>query len=131
MTTQAVLDFVHEQRTSRGEAKVCRGWSDNQLLIAVSNAICNNTFGWVELDGKLAGFAFGIPRPHERVLDVTQVVCANTRALAQLMLLFESHYRGWTLRGLRRKKAAEKQLVSYRRVNRFSQLTQLKATQLL
>ena len=128
MTTQDVLDFVHAQRAIRGVGKVCGTWSDVQLLQAMSDAIRDNAFGWVELEGKLAGFAFGIPRPHERVLDVTQVVCSSPRALAHLMLLFESNYRGWTLRGLRRKKVASKQLVSYARVSRFTQLTQLKAS---
>lgn len=130
MTTQDVLDFVHAQRAVRGAGKVCGKWSDAQLLHAINDAILNNAFGWVELEGKLAGFAFGIPRPHERVLDVTQVVCSSPRALAHLMLLFESHYQGWTLRGHRRKKAAPKQLVSYPRISRFTKLTQVKAAQI-
>jgi len=131
MTIQSVLDFVHEERQKRGAHRVLARWSDVDIVRSVRDAIANNAFGWVELDGKLAGFAFGIPRHHEMVFDVQSVVCSSPRALAHLLLLFQSQYQGWTLRGLRRKKCENKQVVDYKQIHRFSHLAQIKATQIL
>lgn len=131
MTTQDVIDFVIAERQKRGVHKVMPRWTVYDIAMAVKNAIDNNAFGWVALDGKLAGFAFGIPRHHEMVFDVQQVVCSSPRALAHLLLLFQSHYQGWTLRGLRKKKCEKKQIVNYKQIHRFSHLTQVRATQVL
>ena len=124
MTTQDILTFVHEQRAIRGVTKVLNGWSDTQILRAACHAISQNAFGWVVTNEKLSGFAFGIPREHEKVLDVTSLVCADKRSLAHLMLLFSQQYPGWRIRGQRKKKQC---VVTYANTNRFVHLTQLNA----
>ena len=131
MTIQDLLEFVNAERQKRGVQHVMHRWSDSDIVRGVRVAIRDNAFGWVEINGKLAGFAFGIPRPHERVFDVQQVVCSTPRALAHLLLLFQSQYQGWTLRGLRKKKCVEKRVVDYKQVERFSHLAQVKASQII
>lgn len=128
MTVQDVIEFVHAQRAIRGEHKVLRNWSDGSIALSIVHAIERGGFGCVVTNGKLTGFCFGMPRHTERVFDVTQIVCASPRDLAHLLLLFEGSFRGWTLRGFRRKKVESKSLVDYKRIQRLSHLSQLTAS---
>lgn len=127
MTVQDVINFVHEQREIRGKDRVMRNWNDASIALSVSHAIERDGFGWIITKGKISGFAMGMPRENEKVFDVEQVVCATPRDLAQLLLLFQDRFRGWTLRGFRRKKTVDKSLVTYTRVDRLTNLAQLTA----
>jgi hypothetical protein len=131
LTVEAVLKFVHEQRAIRGADKVMPKWSDAQIVCAVASAICNNTFGWITTGGKISGFAFGFPRPQEKVLDITQVLCVSPRDLAHLLLMLKQVYPGWSIRGFRKKKSGDKSLCDYsiQDIDRMIHLSQVVSLQ--
>lgn len=124
MTIHDVIDFVHEQRAARPNARIMERWSDGDIAWHIAKAIHENAFGYVVTGGKLTGIAFGYIRPHEQVLDVLQVVCATSRDLAHLLLLFKQQFPGWKLRGRRKKKAENRQLSFYHDVDKLSHKAQ-------
>lgn len=126
MTILDVINFVHEVRKTKPHTML--NWTDGSIAIAVESAVMRDNFGWVTREGRLTGFAFGFERAHEKVFDVTQVVGESPRDLAHLMLLFKQRFPDWTLRGFRRKKSNSKNLVDYKRVDRFVHLTQVTAS---
>lgn len=125
MTIQDVITFVHEQRAARPNANIMRRWSDNDIAYHVARGIADNAFGYVVTGGKISGIAFGYPRHNEKVLDVVQVVCASSRDLAHLLLLFNTQFPNWKLRGRRNKKPLEKQLNFYGDVGKLLHKTQV------
>lgn len=124
MTISNAIDFIHEQRQIRGSQRVCRNWTDAQLVSSIQKAILEESFGWVTEGNRITGLCWGTKRDSEKVLWVEQVVCANKRALAHLMLLFCQRLPNWTIEGFRRKHEGLRKK-HFTRIQRMTTLTQL------
>jgi len=119
MTIKDVIEYIHQERARR--PNICRNWSDAQLAKAIKEAIDEDSFGWIEESDRITGVAWGRRNCETKVCHVTQVITTNKNGLAQLMLVFNRLYQGWTLRADRNKKHVQK-LVTHSRPERIFQL---------
>lgn len=99
MTAGYIADWILENRTG----KVFKGWTKDQLVVAIANAVNDATFvvDTSEL-GEIQGVVIAERNDDYKLLHIQNILCKKPGVLKRFALKFKQLYPSWDIQAYRK-----------------------------